>query len=80
MSDKPRETLEQFLARGGIIKKVECKIEEQCIDSRFKEKDIWRHSHNVKARVRIDKYKKQSGGKLPRDMKMYLAFARKFGI
>lgn len=73
-----KETLEEFLARGGKIERAETVEKNISINSRYKQKDLDNHDHNNMTRVRAENLKKANGGKLPKDYVMYLKFAKRF--
>lgn len=75
-----KESVEEFLARGGKINKLEAvNTCEGFVSSRFKQRDIDNNDHDMKARLRIDNQKK-AGKELTKDQKMYLKFRKRFGL
>lgn len=74
------ESVKDFLARGGKITKIESVESKEISNSRYRERDLTVHDHQNMTRVRVDNYKRKSGGKLPPDQKMYLKFCKRFGL
>lgn len=74
------ETLDEFLKRGGQITKAQEHQSERSLNSRYKQKDLDRHDRGMSAILRVDNYKKASGGKLPRDVQWYLKFSKRLGL
>lgn len=74
-----KESVEEFLARGGEIKQTPSEKHDGSSNSRFKLKDLNRHD-NIPGgyRVRLEQYKKKTGNKMPRDQIMYLKFIKGF--
>lgn len=74
------DSIDEFLKRGGKIIKCETVKPNDRKDSRYEQKDLDRNNHRMGARLRCDNYRKASGGKLPKDVIMYLKFRKGFGL